>query len=223
MVIQPMLSGQEHKVLHFPDALYAWLAIHEASMENPPERWLGLHYYQGQFYPGDYVGLTWLGEGDERVALQVKPKEAFQRMDYLTMYLQCAEDPQVSGHLDRCFYCWPEDGPSELVHEETLELSSLIIAAFLRELNLLCLRHLRRAFLQEERNLSGKVKGRVVMSAQLRENLYRCRGERIFCHYQIISDDCRENRILRAALEQSVRWLTRHTFHIENYKATLWR
>jgi 5-methylcytosine-specific restriction endonuclease McrBC regulatory subunit McrC len=223
MVIQQMLSGQEHKALNVPDALHAWLATHAVSLENSPEQWLGLHYSQGQYYPGDYVGLVWLGEGDDRIALRVKPKDAFQRLDYLAMYLRCAEDPEVSGHLDRCFYCWPEDAPIELIDEETTELSFMIVAAFLRELNLLCLRHLRRAFLPEECNLSGKVKGRIVMSAQLRQNLSRSREERAVCRYQIISDDCRENRILRAALEQSVRWLTRHASHTEAYKTTLWR
>lgn len=223
MVTQLMLSGQEHKVLHIPDALHMWLAMHAESLENSPEEWLGLHHYQGQFRPGDYVGLVWLGEGDDRIALRVMPKDAFQCLDYLAMYLQCAEDPEVSGHLDRCFYCWPEDAPIELIDEETTELSSMIVAAFLRELNLLCLRHLRRAFLPEECNLSGKVKGRIVMAAQLRENLSRSREERAVCRYQIISDDCRENRILRAALEQSVRWLTRRAPHTEAYKTTLWR
>lgn len=57
--------------------------------------------------PGDYVGAVWV-DLDEKVFLEVKPKAGLEAMDYLMMYVCCADHPTVSGRMQNCFYFWPD-------------------------------------------------------------------------------------------------------------------
>ncbi len=187
---------------------------------------LALYEEYGQILPGDFVGAVWLqhpqmprdtdaesrsrepGEQDEPVspiALQVLPK--FPDMDYLAMYLASANHPVVSGRMDEVFRFWPDQPPISASFDR--ELSILLVAAYLKELRDLCMRHMRRNFIRTQQNLVGKVKGRPLLSANIRENWAHGRYDRCVCQYSIISDDCRENQILLAALERCAKFLGR--------------
>jgi 5-methylcytosine-specific restriction endonuclease McrBC regulatory subunit McrC len=54
-----------------------------------------------------------------------------------------------------------------------------------------------------------------MMAAQLRQNVTRGRLDRIVCRFQIPSRDTLPNQILRAALEQSLKWLRRYQINKE--------
>ena len=169
-------------------------------------RILGLHEHDGQLRPGDYLGAVWVGPDDHRVPLVVSPK--FKNMHYLSMYMACLADPTVAEHLENCFFTWPEDPPIEAA--TITDLTPLMVAVFLASLRKLCQRHLRRNFITMEENLDGHLKGRVLLPTHLRHNIARMRPDRVYCQFQVISNDCLENRILRAALEQSSLYIASH-------------
>lgn len=74
----------------------------------------------------------------------------------------------------------------------------------------LCQRHLRRNYVRVTENLTGCMKGRILVGEQIRQNLARERIDRTVCEYGRFDDDCLENRILRAALEVSAASLARN-------------
>ena len=213
----------EHAPLHPQpeEGLAGWMASVREELSAQPERFLGLHLDDQLWRVGSYVGLVWLGRAGERWLLRVYPKKAFRDMDYLSMYLQAAADPVVSQHLDRCLFFWPDEEPIDIGTQE-FDYSILIVSAFLRVLHTFCLRHMRRHFTMEQTNLSGKIRGRVLFSAHVRENMVHHRLDRVCCAYQTLSDDSIANRILRTALEQSTRLLRRISLQ-RHQEELLWR
>ena len=183
-------------------ALCKWLDSKNSSWKNPI--FLGCHRRDGKIRSGNFIGAVWIGEGDCRAPLVVSPK--FDNLDYLQMYLDCAADKKVGARLGNCFSIWPEQASIEA---DDAVFSELIVCAFLRELNDLCRRRLRRYFTAEEANLFGKVKGKIMLARQLRDNIPRARAANVWCRYNTASPDFLENRVLRAALEKSAKLLAR--------------
>ena len=174
-----------------------------ATLEKPkPEEILGLHNRHGALRPGNFIGAVRIGD----CILQVRSKFQEPEMDYMAMFLCCADHPQVGEHMQNCLHFWPEESLIEA--DDAPDFCGLIAAAFLRELNDLCAHRLRRNFVREEANLVGKAKGKILSAENIRRNLSRGRAERVFCAYQSISDDILENRILRAALERVAVYLS---------------
>ena len=201
-----ILSAREWKSIPFADddnarALREWLASNSTQQKA---EFLGCHRRDGKIRSGNFIGAVWIGEGDCRAPLVVSPK--FDNLDYLQMYLDCAKDKKIGARLGECFSIWPEQASIEA---DDAVFSELIVCAFLRELNDLCRRRLRRYFTAEEANLFGKVKGKIMLARQLRDNIPRARAANVWCRYNTASPDFLENRVLRAALEKSAKLLAR--------------
>ena len=200
------IFAREWKAIPFADddnarALREWLASNSTQQKA---EFLGCHRRDGKIRSGNFIGAVWIGEGDCRAPLVVSPK--FDNLDYLQMYLDCAKDKKIGARLGECFWIWPEQASIEA---DDAVFSELIVCAFLRELNDLCRRRLRRYFTAEEANLFGKVKGKIMLARQLRDNIPRARAANVWCRYNTASPDFLENRVLRAALEKSAKLLAR--------------
>lgn len=166
---------------------------------------LGLYCSRnGGICPGNYIGAVWVGEDD---VLRVNSKFNKPKMDYMKMFVECYEDSVIGERMSNSFDCWPEQKLITLSDAD--DFSIMVVIAFLRELNTLCVRHLRRHFKRRRENFIGKVKGKILIGENMRRNVVCARPDRIFCEYQAISDDILENRILRAALERAARYISR--------------
>jgi len=169
---------------------------------------LGLHLGHDRKPTGHwYVGQVWLEEPE--AFLRVMPKVG---ASIFQMYLACLGDSQVCPHLHQMIKFYWEQKPIP-VDDQTFcsDITPLLIARYLRVLFELCRCHLRVGFHSVEANLLGKVRGRPVIMTQLRQNVARGRLDRIVCRFQIPSLDTPVNQILKAALEQSLKYLRHYS------------
>lgn len=61
--------------------------------------------------------------------------------------------------------------------------------------------------MKKEKNLTGKVKGKIVIEKNIRANTMHGRNDRFYCQYLQFSEDIIENQILKAALKKSKRFV----------------
>ena len=119
-----------------------------------------------------------------------------------------AAPKEVTGaELDRLFGCDAEQQPIDGVNLP--DLSLLEVIAYLHTLARFVQRHLRQGFVRVSENLVGKVRGRVLISNQIRENLVRARRHPIVSEFSSVCLDTLENRVLKAALDTAAHWLAR--------------
>lgn len=164
---------------------------------------LGLHHQDGEIRIWNFVGAVWL-DGSHTIISYPKQLSGSLRIDYIPMFLHCLTDSVIAEHLDEVFYCWPEESPI-VVEDQDGEVSILIALTFLRSLHVLCVRHLRRNFVRITDNLTGRIKGRILLGSHLVHNVLRGREDRVICQFGTISNNCVENQILKAALEKCAR------------------
>ena len=206
-MIAPVIFGREHEALDlevYPNIkeYLGNLSLSWKNRENP--KMLGLHWGKGGICPGNFIGMVWLGEGENKAVLCVDSK--FPEMNYIEMFSDCAAHPIIGGRMGNCLRFWADE---ELIDApDDKDFLVLTAVAYLRELNELCRRRLRRHFLRERQNFTGKVRGKILIGENLRHNIIRSRPDRVFCEYQSVSDDILENRILRAALERTARYIS---------------
>lgn len=106
--------------------------------------------------------------------------------------------------------------------EEVAQSSSIITAAnFLCMLKALCLRPLMGRMIAHEENLVGKVKGKILISKNIRTNTIRGRDDRIYCRYLRYSEDIPENQVLKAALKKATAVLNDYFNNTKTKKNTL--
>jgi 5-methylcytosine-specific restriction endonuclease McrBC regulatory subunit McrC len=183
------------------------------------EKWLGLEFSPDtdEIRPSHYLGQIWLEP--KRLSLRVDSTAGMKdQPDVFAMLRHCLEEQAVARRLcDKSLFLDLDQPPLETKDQK--EVNLLVIVRFLRDLYDLCRRFLRRGFIRVEDNLAARCKGRLLINDNLRHNLARVRADRLYCQFQVHSLDSPLNQILRAALEQSLRYLRRLGF--EN-KICLW-
>ena len=175
--------------------------------DNP--RTLGLYWEKGKIAPSHFIGAVNLPYGDSSFPLVVGPRAEFPSVvDYGAMFAAVLAAPvDVTGmELHRLFGCDPDQPPIAANHLPQLTL--LEVTAFLAMTARFVQRHLRQGFIRVRENLVGRVRGRILIGAQVRENVVRARSDKMACEFQRFNLDTLENRLLKAALEVSSRYVS---------------
>jgi len=175
-----------------------------SSERQGDKRLLGLSWMDDRFVLSHFVGAVWLDEGKESIPLIVGSKLSDDHfaVDPVAMYIEAESVIQSSSEV---FGCEPNQNVIE--GKELPRLTLLQATVFLKELMEFVRRHLRHGFIRVRNNLVGKVKGKIVVSENVRCNTVKGRDDRIFCQYHVINIDTVPNQILRAALTLCIKYL----------------
>ncbi len=158
------------------------------------------------FATGSYfVGIDWLREKD--LAIQVSPKmnDGFE-VDYVRMLNDALCEPENYEHLQDLLTI-RFDKPSIRIKQQQDLLSIFLITEYLNMVQRIVRKGLKRDYYIVEENLRNKVKGRMQISRNIRQNLVNGNVTDNVCSYQIYDIDSPENRILKMALRFCVKQL----------------
>lgn len=193
---------------------------------------LGIHFYRNHLYLSNYVGICRLktsggdslydSDGNE-LLLKVVPRFDVTIVELLNFIREDDEfdrymAPQTisNRHQDKeieeidrneIFYFFENEKPLKVDDKISAENSIITVTVFLTLLRLLCKRPLMGRMLKEEENLTGKVKGKIVVEKNIRTNTMRGRNDRFYCRYLHFTDNIVENQILKAALKKAKRFV----------------
>ena len=156
-----------------------------------------------------FVGAVWLRKPKSEklgVVLAVRPK--IENLNAVRMFVEIAASPDYAREVDGdgLFGCEPLQPAIEGV--ELADVTLLQIAVYLRALSQFCQRNLRQDFTRTRENLVGRVKGRILISANIRQNTVHGRSDRVVCEFTRMTLDTKANRILKAALICCARYLS---------------
>lgn len=193
---------------------------------------LGVHFYRNHLYSSNFVGICrfkttggdnlYDSDGNE-LLLKVVPRFEVTVVEMLN-YIRDDNEfdrymaPQTVSNrhqdkeiedLDRneIFYFFENEKPLKVDDKISAENSIITVTVFLTLLRLLCKRPLMGRMLKDEENLTGKVKGRIVVEKNIRVNTMHGRNDRFYCRYLHFTDDIPENQILKAALKKAKRFV----------------
>lgn len=193
---------------------------------------LGMHYYRKSLYSSNLVGICRLKSVDDEtlydadgneLLLKVVPRFNVTVIELLN-YIKDDDEfdrymaPQTISNrhrekdieaIDRneIFSFFENEKPLKVDDRISAENSIITVTVFLTLLRLLCRRPLMGRMLKEEENLTGKVKGKIVIEKNIKANTMHGRNDRFFCQYLHFSDDIIENQILKAALKKAKRFV----------------
>lgn len=150
-----------------------------------------------------YIGADWLTDGrvdpEKDIALVVRPK--FENIDYASMFSAAFEvdDVHVADYFSS-FFAIDFDKP--WIEAEGLDsvLTPLIITIFTASVKNLLYRGLMRGYVEKEENLNCHMKGKLLLSRQIRGNDIPGMKHKMYCRYSEYTYDIPPNRLIKKAL-----------------------
>ncbi|MFI3306657.1 MAG: hypothetical protein R3Y68_09135 [Rikenellaceae bacterium] len=194
-----VISLCEHSYLSDEDAAYfikQEVDFCETAYEGIP-KYLGICSEESRLRASYYIGAEWI---DSSHAVVVTPK--CTNVDYVEMFATALKHSESSSYFSK-FYGMDFSGEKIATNAHLSMLTPMLVIHYLSLIKKLLKVGLRRDYILREENLHSKIKGKIVITRNIKLNNISKRGDRTYCSYQEYTVDTTDNRILKKALHFS--------------------
>jgi len=147
---------------------------------------------------------------DENTGEELEPspdeKEVIQ-IDVLRMLFEALQEPEVRDHTQELFEI-KFDSPWIPLKKTQDLISPLIMIQFLNLVKEIVRKGLKKSYYKVQESLYSKVKGKVLVSQTIKQNLVKNKKLHTFCQYEVFGVNGIENRILKKTLVYIRRYMT---------------
>ncbi|WP_197285485.1 hypothetical protein [Pedobacter sp. R20-19] len=147
-----------------------------------------------------YIGLDRFSKLKLPVYIQPKLNNENHQLNYIKMLLEALKEPENFDHLEGLVLVKFDDPWIEIENELSPELTPFLIAQFLVTVKLLLKKGLKKSYYPKTENLSGRVKGKILVGRQIKENVLKNRLIQTICQYQEFGFDTEANQFLKYVL-----------------------
>ena len=157
---------------------------------------------RAEFQTSYFVGVDWLIENKQAVYVQPKQNDERVEIDYIGMLLNAIQEPENISHLDELVTI-DFHRPTIKIKQSQDILSPFLIAQFLQLLKQIVRKGLKKSYYTVTENLNARVKGKILVTTNIKTNTVVGRNSHTVCQYQVFGINCDENKILKKAFQLS--------------------
>lgn len=154
-----------------------------------------------------YIGTDWLVKKEIAVYVAPKLNNTNLQIDYLKMAFSCLRHSDVANFTTDLYEIKFDEPFIEISQKQDL-ITPLIVVQFLQVMKSIVRKGLKKSYYKVEKNLNAKIKGKVLVSQTLKQNIIKNRPTQTFCKYDEFGFNCTENRILKHTLSFVQKYLS---------------
>jgi 5-methylcytosine-specific restriction enzyme subunit McrC len=154
-----------------------------------------------------FIGVDWIIEKEKAIYVEPKlNKNSTEQTDYIKMLFSALKHPEIAKHTDDLFEIKWDQTPIAITQEQDL-LSPLLVVQYLQLVKEIVRKGVKKSYYKVENNLYAKVKGKVLVSQTIKQNLVKNKPLHTYCSYEEFGLNGLENRLLKKALVFVQRYL----------------
>lgn len=150
------------------------------------------------FQSSYYIGIDWIVEKELPIYIKPKLNSPYKEIDYIGMLLEALQEPENLTHLEGLVHI-DFHKPYILITQKEDILSPFLIAQFLQVLKAIARKGLKKSYYPVIENLNARIKGKVLVSSNIKRNITKGRLTHSVCEFQEYGVNCEENKILKKA------------------------
>jgi 5-methylcytosine-specific restriction enzyme subunit McrC len=148
-----------------------------------------------------FIGTDWLSEENIK-AVYIQPKlnkDRSGQTDYLQMLFSLLKHPETLNYVNEIYEIkW--DSKAIQINQLQDQLTPLLVVHFLKVVQSIVRKGLKKSYYKVENNLHAKIKGKVLVSLTIKQNLIKNKLLHTWCSYDEFGLNGLENRLLKKAL-----------------------
>ncbi|ROI00219.1 5-methylcytosine restriction system specificity protein McrC [Chryseobacterium daecheongense] len=158
---------------------------------------------------------------DEKAEQLVKNDEYRWEVDYISMLMEIMSHVDVAQHTDHLLLIDWEASEISITQEQD-RLTPFLIVRFLKLLQNIVKKGLKKSYYKVEENLRSKVKGKILVEKQIKQNIFRNRFSNTVCTYEVFGEDSIENKFLKKVFVFCLQYIENNMLYFENKKNISW-
>ncbi len=157
-----------------------------------------------------FIGVDWIEK--EKSAIYVAPKLNAQNkeIDYIKMLFSSLRHPEISKEINELFEIKWDQSYIEISQKRDL-LTPFLVVEFLSLLKTIVRKGLKKSYYKVEQNINSKVKGKILISKTIKNNLVQNKSLYTYCSFDEFGLNNFENRLLKKAFNFVKRYLPNYS------------
>jgi 5-methylcytosine-specific restriction enzyme subunit McrC len=136
--------------------------------------------------------------------------EPGEQVHYLRMLMTIARDSVFDDYFENNLFYINNAAPPLPLPSDGDQLTPLLVVRFIQVLRRLVSKGLRKSYYSVTRNLTNRVKGKVLVSQHIKENVLKSRLTSVLCRYDAFGENTLENQFLKQCLRFARRYIETH-------------
>lgn len=149
-----------------------------------------------------YIGLDRLKNLNLTVYVEPKLNNDKVKVDYIQMLLEALKEPENFNHLEGLIETKFDDEWIEIDSDLQPLLTPFLIAQFLVVVKRIVKKGLKQSYFSKTENLSNRIKGKILVGEQIKQNIVKNRVLNTVCQFQEFGVDTEVNQFLKFVLSQ---------------------
>jgi len=104
------------------------------------------------------------------------------------------------------------------IEQKDDQLTPFLVVQFLRLLQSIVRKGLKKSYYKVQENLNNRVKGKILVGKHIKQNVFKNRMTNTWCEYQMFGEDHLENRFLKKVFSFCTSYIQNNTFLQEDIK-----
>lgn len=154
-----------------------------------------------QFETSYYIGLQHITEWDLPVLVEPKMNNESHQLNFVKILTEALQEPENFNHLDGLMEVDFNSEWIEVPSKHRVELTPFLIIQFLMAVRQIVKKGLKKSYYQKTENLRSRVKGKILVGQQLKQNVFKHRLTHTVCSFQEFGFDTEENQFLKYVLQ----------------------
>ncbi len=157
-----------------------------------------------------YIGLDCFPNLGANIYIEPKINNEEKQVNYVQMLLESLKEPENFEHLDGLISTKFDEDWIEIDNHLQPLLTPFLIAQFLSVVKDLVKKGLKKSYYEKVENLNNRVKGKVLVGQQIKQNILKNRYTKTICKFQEFGFDIELNQFLKFVLSCV-------SIHLEDY------
>lgn len=119
-----------------------------------------------------------------------------KEVNFLKMLMEIMSLPEVAKHSKDVIKIYWEEEEIVITQQQDL-LTPFLVVQFLNLVQDIVRKGLKKSYYKVQENLRNRIKGKILVGQQIKQNTFKNRFTNTYCEYQVFGEDNLENRFLK--------------------------
>jgi 5-methylcytosine-specific restriction endonuclease McrBC regulatory subunit McrC len=131
-----------------------------------------------------------------KLELRNAKKDSYREINIIAMLMAVMSHSEVAKQTDKLLLIDWNAAEIEIEQKQDL-LTPFLVVKFLNLLQDIAKKGLKKSYYKVQENLKNRVKGKILVGKQIKQNIFKNRFNNTVCEYQVFGEDSLENRFLK--------------------------
>lgn len=147
--------------------------------------------------------------------------DLIKEVNVIAMLMKIMSNSEVAKETDKLLLIDWEASEIEIEQKQDL-LTPFLVVKFLNLLQDIVRKGLKKSYYKVQENLHNRVKGKILVGQQIKQNVFKNRFTNTICEYQVFGEDSVENRFLKKVFLFCTQYVENNEHYFKNKNDISW-